>query len=104
MSCSGLSLAANESARHAVNGILRDIPLRNDEADWAGQIRRAPCRIFPLESRESDDLVFFKELDAELYARGLEHFIDILELDSVVSYLVALLPQEVEEFDLLLKV
>jgi NAD(P)-binding Rossmann-like domain len=83
--------AANESARHAVNGILHDL---EKAAGAAGSVdgaaaalhRRSRCSIWPLEEREIEDFLFLKELDQELYDRGLDHFIDILELDQVAAH------------------
>ena len=69
--------AANESGRHAANGILWDCHRGND--------RQTFCDIWPLEDREVDDFRFWKDLDAELYSRGLDHFVDILELDTLAA-------------------
>jgi NAD(P)-binding Rossmann-like domain len=83
--------AANESGRHAVNGVLHD---REKAAKAAGHTegvaaamhRRSRCSIWPLEEREIEDFLFLKELDKELYDRGLDHFIDILELDQLAAH------------------
>jgi hypothetical protein len=82
--------AANESGRHAVNGILHDVEKAaraagDAEAD-AAMHRRSRCSIWPLEEREIEDFLFLKELDKELYDRGLDHFIDILELDKIAAH------------------
>src|SRR5580698_6115681 len=59
--------AANESARHAVNGILWD---------FGHSMATSYCDIWPLEDREVDDFRILKDLDEELYERGLDHFTD----------------------------
>jgi hypothetical protein len=80
--------AANESARHAVNAILQDVE-RCSDADEEGEadkrLRLTPCDIWPIEQREVDDFEFFKELDKELFDRGLEHFVEILDLDELAA-------------------
>jgi len=71
--------AANESARHAVNAILRD----------AEAIRPAiPCDIFPIEDREYPDLEWARKLDEKLHERGLPHMFDILDLDHLMKDLL----------------
>jgi hypothetical protein len=88
--------AANESARHAVNAILQDLgkpPGKYNRTEFeptakGPEFKRkgvSPCDIWPLDDREVDDLAFFKDLDAELYGRGLDHFIDILGIDDFVA-------------------
>jgi hypothetical protein len=69
--------SANESARHAVNAILADAKVNT---------RQSLCTIWPIEDREVVDFNALKELDAELYARGLDHFMEILGLDEVVTH------------------
>jgi hypothetical protein len=83
--------AANESGRHAVNGILHDLeraakPAGDADDLHAARHRRSRCSIWPLEEREIEDFLFLKELDKELYDRGLDHFVDILELDKVAAH------------------
>ncbi len=68
--------AANESGRHAANGILWDCQEVSAQTF---------CDIWPLEEREVDDFRVLKDLDAELYSRGLDHFVDILELDTLAA-------------------
>lgn len=62
--------AANESGRHAVNGILDADPTYHG----------ARCRVWDPERHEPPDLEVFKELDERLVAMGLPHFADILDL------------------------
>jgi hypothetical protein len=69
--------AANESGRHAVNAILQ-------HAQSSSPNHYTPCDIWPVELHEIDDLAFLKEVDAELYARRLDHFIEILDLDKLI--------------------
>lgn len=57
--------SANESARHAVNAILK-------HAGYSGQI----CQTWDPEENEVDDLRVFKELDRRLLARGARHVLD----------------------------
>ena len=45
-------------------------------------------RDFPLEDREVDDFAILKELDAELHSRGLDHFVDILDLPELATHLM----------------
>jgi hypothetical protein len=67
---------ANESARHAVNAILKD---------YCGKTQATiePCEIWPIEEREVDDFDFLRELDAILYERDLDHFLEILDLPEL---------------------
>lgn len=72
--------AANESARHAVNAILRDrreAPTRPP----TGQ----DCAVFDPEQREPPDLWLYRRLDEELLARGLPHMFEILDADVQVA-------------------
>lgn len=75
--------AANESARHAVNAILDETGAACDR-----------CEIWDPEDNELADLVWFKDLDRELFARGLPHFVDTLRW----SELPAQLPRDVLRF------
>lgn len=67
--------AANESARHAVNAILRHSEYRTTNT---------PCDIWDPETREVDDFAWLKEWDARLKARGQPHFVEIFGLDRLV--------------------
>jgi hypothetical protein len=73
--------AANESARHAVNGILHDVAKSTGE-------EQSYCNIWPLEDREVDDFKVLKDLDRELYRRGLDHFVEILDLDELSTHVL----------------
>ncbi|MFV8749670.1 FAD-dependent oxidoreductase [Nannocystaceae bacterium ST9] len=65
--------AANESARHAVNAILRAARCEDETSR-----RRWPlCRVWTMESREPEMLRGLKLLDRELYDRGLPHALEI---------------------------
>ncbi|WP_437714801.1 FAD-dependent oxidoreductase [Sorangium sp. So ce448] len=76
--------AANESARHAVNAILRSLP--EEQRQFIGNF----VSVWPIEEREFDDIDFLKKLDEKLVERGLPHFVDIQELDMIPD---AWLPQ-----------
>ncbi|HEX6240501.1 MAG TPA: hypothetical protein VFZ61_06390, partial [Polyangiales bacterium] len=69
--------AANESGRHAVNAILHSA---------GASSRKSPCGIWPIEEREVQDFKLLQELDDELYERGLDHFVAILQLDKLVTH------------------
>jgi hypothetical protein len=73
--------AANESARHAVNAVLRDA---RKPGQSAGQL----CPIFDPEEREPDELYLLHRIDAELLARGLPHWMDILAVEPRVRALL----------------
>ncbi len=69
--------SANESARHAVNALLRavapDAPL---------------CEVRDLEDEEPPDLRSLKSLDDKLFAEGLPHVMDTLRTEEWVSALL----------------
>lgn len=75
---------ANESARHAVNGILERIRLTSP----SGIARTDPCQVWDIEEQEPEDLRWLKELDERLFKRGLPHAVEILSLDSVPDTLL----------------
>ncbi len=58
--------AANESARHAVNALLRTGMAK------AGMRQSKLCKIFPIEHREPQDLGFVKKLDAAFAKKEAE--------------------------------
>lgn len=66
--------SANESARLAVNAIAK-------HARGRGHAVGALCDVWPLESREPDDLDVWKELDRRLHAAGRPHMLDIVSLE-----------------------
>ena len=67
--------AANESARHAVNAILRHSEYRTTNT---------PCDVWNPEDREIEDFAWLKEWDARLKDRGQPHFIEIFGVDRLV--------------------
>jgi len=84
--------AANESARHAVNAILRalrEAAPGDDETspayNGAGQDAGDPCTIANPEDNEWPDLEPLRRLDAKLVAEGLPHVLDILRISETVA-------------------
>ena len=79
--------AANESGRHAVNAILsallhtRSPELYNGGGSFIGEF----CEIWDPEDNEPLEFAPFKRLDAELYARNIPHFLDVLEVRKAVD-------------------
>jgi hypothetical protein len=67
--------SANESGRHAVNAILEREAFPGDR-----------CTIEPPEEHEFDELRYFIDLDRELLAQGLPHWLAILDLEQVPEY------------------
>ncbi|HEY3817644.1 MAG TPA: FAD-dependent oxidoreductase [Polyangiaceae bacterium] len=59
--------AANESGRHAVNGLLTHLGYTGER-----------CQIWDPEDHEVDDLDVLKEVDRKLMKREKPHFVDIL--------------------------
>jgi 15-cis-phytoene desaturase len=74
--------AANESARHAVNSILRTESQSRSHSRFGSY---EPCTIFPLELSELSELRRFKLLDEQLYARGQPHAFELLGLEERVD-------------------
>jgi hypothetical protein len=66
--------SANESARHAVNAIIRDCVLHNRPGFAGGEF----CDVADPERNEIADLAFLIEVDEELMKDGLPHAVDIL--------------------------
>lgn len=66
--------AANESARHAVNAMIR-------HARAVGKDLGQQCPIFDPEDREPEELELLRRIDAELLGRGLPHWMDILAVE-----------------------
>ena len=76
--------AANESARHAVNAILRDL----EEKEAPGfRFRRTYCDIWNPEDREVDELRWLRDLDAKLHRRGMPHLMEVFDLDYLIQHL-----------------
>lgn len=69
--------AANESARHAVNAILR-------HSEYTGS--NTACDVWSPEEREVDDFAWMKDLDRRLRVRAnpLPHFTQIFGFDRLV--------------------
>ena len=74
--------AANESARHAVNAILRAARAPGDR-----------CMVWDPEEWELPDFAALREIDRRLYRDGYPHMVEILGLDSIPE---ALLPQQLD--------
>jgi len=81
--------SANESARHAVDAILRKLvdqrlnpqSMYNSEGKMLGEF----CRIFDPADHEPADLQPFKRLDKQLFDQGLPHALDILGVLELVD-------------------
>jgi hypothetical protein len=77
--------AANESARHAVNAIIRDV----QDNETASPYRPGSfCDIWNPEDREIDDLQFLKDLDQKLFERGVPHLFEVVDADSLTAHLL----------------
>jgi hypothetical protein len=87
--------AANESARHAVNAILdHHLAHHGPSAGGPGAAPDSPgfgmtpvgeyCRIWNPERYELPELASLRALDAKLFAQGLPHVWDVLELEPQV--------------------
>lgn len=74
--------AANESARHAVNAILRDSAVAGDR-----------CMIWDPEEMELPDFADLREIDRKLFADGYPHLVEILGVDEIPE---ALLPRQLD--------
>jgi hypothetical protein len=68
--------SANESARHAVNAILKHAEVACDR-----------CEIWDPEDCELPDLQWLKDLDRELFRRGRPHFVRILGWSALPALL-----------------
>jgi hypothetical protein len=75
--------AANESARHAVNGLLEAYRSRSHQARQRVTVHH--CTVFDIEEHEPGDLMLLKALDEKLLERGLPHFLEIIEAEQLVS-------------------
>jgi hypothetical protein len=79
--------AANESGRHAANGVLAYFA--SIKEPFVGE----RCQIWDPEDYEVDDLEILKKLDEKLHARKKPHFIDILGWETLPD---ELLPSSIE--------
>lgn len=78
--------AATESARHAVNAILRCLANRpGDEYNAQGRVFAELAEIWDPELYEIDDLEPLKRLDRKLVEEGLPHVMDILKIVEAVD-------------------
>lgn len=68
--------AANESARHAVNALLHAHASRA-----GGKMLGEFCRVWSPEECGLEDVAPLRELDRQLVARNLPHFVEILGFD-----------------------
>jgi hypothetical protein len=68
--------SANESARHAVNAILKAEGFEGD-----------PCMVVDPEDHEFQDLRWLVELDRRLWKLGLPHVLDILGTERAMALL-----------------
>lgn len=81
---------SNESARHTVNAILRQIMQddhENPSYHGAGRLMGDFCQIWPPEDNELDDLKPIKRLDEKLIEAGLPHAFDILRILDAVDHI-----------------
>ena len=80
--------AANESARHAVNAILRQL-VSGPGADYSagGKMFADWAEIWDPERNELDDLEPLRRLDQKLVDEGLPHVLDILRVIEAVDAL-----------------
>jgi hypothetical protein len=78
--------SANESARHAVNAILRHVHEHEPQA-----LRRTLCETWEPDLFEFDSLLIdfqtLKDLDHKLVERGLPHVMEIMQFDDITSIL-----------------
>jgi hypothetical protein len=80
--------AANESARHAVNAILRHLVSGDDSTySGGGKMFANWAEIWNPECNELDDLAPLRRLDEKLVAEGLPHVLDILRIVEAVDAL-----------------
>jgi hypothetical protein len=78
--------SANESARHAVNAILRCIAFRpGNEYNSQGRVFADLANVWDPEKDELDDLEPLKRLDRKLVEEGLPHVMDILKITDAVD-------------------
>lgn len=73
--------AANESARHAVNGILSQYAKDNDVT------LGTPCAVRSMTDREPKDIRYVRALDDELHRRGLPPLTEVAGLDRAANWI-----------------
>jgi hypothetical protein len=61
--------ATNESARHAVNAVLRA------DKDFEGD----HCQVWNPEENEPEEVRYLVDLDRKMFSQGLPHFMDVLD-------------------------
>ena len=78
--------SASESARHAVNAILRCLAFRpGTEYNAQGRVFADLVEVWDPEKHELDDLASLRRLDAKLAEEGLPHVMDILKIIEAVD-------------------
>lgn len=84
--------ASNESARHAVNAILRHLRATGPVPDAHGKQRDYAliagdfCSVWNPEDLEMPDMMPMRRLDAKLLKEGLPHLFDLLNLDAIPQF------------------
>jgi outer membrane protein OmpA-like peptidoglycan-associated protein len=84
--------ASNESARHAVNAILRHLHAHGPAKDHRGRTRKFAlvagdlCATWNPEDHEVADLLPLRRLDEKLLKEGLPHLFDLLNLDALPQF------------------
>ncbi len=77
--------SANESARHAVNAIIRDIR----EKELGSLSRPASfCDVWNPEDREIDDLQFLRDIDRKLFDRNVPHLFEVVDADFLAQHVL----------------
>ncbi|GEM_PF-2144650 len=84
----GTMESANESGRHAVNGILSLYATAGMTVSHDDLGSGAFVRVYDLEDDEIDDFLFLKQLDCELLKLNLPHFLEILGVAQVGAALM----------------
>jgi hypothetical protein len=78
--------SACESARHAVNAILRCLAFRaGTDYNAQGHVFADLADVWDPEQYELDDLEPLRRLDSKLSAEGLPHVMDILKITEAVD-------------------
>jgi hypothetical protein len=78
--------SASESARHAVNAILRCLAFSvGTDYNAQGRVFADLAEVWDPEKNELDDLHPLRSLDSQLVAEGLPHVMDILKITDAVD-------------------